>query len=274
MTRSRAGLQFCQAHGRFVAVSVGRLLAGRWIQFEDDHRRPAPQGAAGENAPLGPMEPQWRDTAEAGDVQRAADRIDPLGRRQHVESHPGDRIVRRHALEIDACQLAGRAGAAVGADEILRPQLVVTIGPADVHGDAVGVLVEAGKPVPPANVGLVLDGPLRERLNQLGLLDGEHEHLRIRHQREVQGEGRKHRARRALRRPLRSRERAVQTAVVQNPNPLAHNAIGAGLRIGARHRIQHHGPDPGQPQLSGEHQSIRTASRDGHVNHCRSLSPA
>ena len=143
-----AGLEFGQAHGRFVTVAVGRVLPGRRVQFEDDHRRPAPQGSARKNAPLSPMEPQRGDATEAGHVQRAADRIDPLGRRQHVESHPGDHVVRRHAREIDARQLAGRAGDAVGADEVLGPQLVVTIRPADVHRDAVGVLVEAGKPVP------------------------------------------------------------------------------------------------------------------------------
>ena len=42
----------------------------------------------------------------------------------------------------------------------------------------------------------------------------------------------------------------------------------------ARHRIQHHGPDAGQPQFGGQHQAVRTASRDGHVIHCESLSPA
>ena len=185
------------------------MLPSRRVQFEDDHRRPAPQRAAGEDAALGPMEPQRRDAAKAWHVQRAADRIDPFGRRQHVEPHPGDRIVRRHAREIDACQLAGRAGAAVGADEVLGPQVVVAVRPADAHRDAVGVLVEASERVPPAQVDLVLAGPLREHLNQLRLLDGEHEHLRIRHQREIQRKGRKHRARRALRRPLRTRQRAV-----------------------------------------------------------------
>ena len=54
--------------------------------------------------------------------------------------------------------------------------------------------------------------------------------------------------------------------MIQDPNPLAHNAVGAGLRIGARHRVQHHWPDPGQPQFAGQHQSVRTSTRDDHVN--------
>ena len=60
------------------------------------------------------------------------------------------------------------------------------------HGDAICPVVEAHQPVAPANVETVLAGPLGKSLHQPGLLDGEHEHLRIRNTREIQRKGGEH----------------------------------------------------------------------------------
>ena len=55
--------------------------------------------------------------------------------------------------------------------------------------------------------------------------------------------------------------------MVQDPNRLSHNAVGARLRIRPRHRVEHHRPDAGQSQFAGYHQSVRAGARDHHINH-------
>jgi hypothetical protein len=126
--------------------------------------------------------------------------------------------------------------------------------------------------VTPANIDIVFAGPPGKYLNKPGLLDGEQEQLRISDQRKIQGESRKHRAGVAARRTLRTRECVVQTTMVQDPNPLADNAVGSRLWIGARHRLQHHRADTGQSEFAGHHQPIRTSAGDDDVNHLAELS--
>ena len=119
----------------------------------------------------------------------------------------------------------------------------------------------------PTDVGVVRARPLRQYLNQPGLLNRQQKDLRIGHQRRVEGEGREHRPGVELRRLIGVREQAVQAAVIEDSNPLPDNAVRPSLRIGARHRIQHHGFDPCQPQLTGEHQAIGTPAHDDDVSH-------
>jgi hypothetical protein len=125
--------------------------------------------------------------------------------------------------------------------------------------------------VTPPNIDVVLAGPLGKYLNKPGLLDREQEHLRILDQRKIQGESRKHRAGVEARRLRRTRECVVQATMVQDPNPLADNAVGSWLWVGARHRLQHHRADTGQSEFAGHHQSIRTSAGDDDVNHLAEL---
>ena len=143
----QAGLQFGQAHGRFVTVSWAPPGCSRAVLSNSKTITTArpPSAPARENSPLDAMEPQGRDATKPGHVQRAADRIDPFGRRQHVESHPCHHVVRRHPGEIDTGQLAGHAGAAVGADRGTWPSARRHHPARDVHRDAVVVLVETGQ---------------------------------------------------------------------------------------------------------------------------------
>jgi hypothetical protein len=200
----------------------------------------------------------------------AADGVDPFVRRQHVERHPRDHVIRRHAGKIDTGQFACRAAATVGADEILRRQLVGAVRVGDVDRDTVGVLVEANQPVTPTDIGIVFNGPVGEHLHKPGLLDGKHKGLGIRHQRLIQRKGGEHRTRRALRRLRGPCERVVEAAVVQGPDALADDAVRARLRVGPRHRVQHHRPDTGQSQFAGQHQSIRASACDDNVDHLAS----
>ena len=108
------------------------------------------------------MELQVRDATEPGHVQPAADRIDPFVGRQHVESEPDHRVVRRHPGETDTGQLARRAGAAVGTDQVPSSQLICAVRPGDLYRDAVRVLVEGGEGVTPTDIDVVFAGPVRE----------------------------------------------------------------------------------------------------------------
>jgi hypothetical protein len=126
--------------------------------------------------------------------------------------------------------------------------------------------------VTPTDIDVVFDGPVRERLNQLGLLNREQEELWVRHQCEIQRKRREHGAWIELRRLRRPGERAVQTTMVEDPNPLADNAVGAPQGIGTGHRLQHHRPDTGQSQFIGQHQSVRAGTGDDDINHLVKLS--
>ena len=55
--------------------------------------------------------------------------------------------------------------ATVGADEVLGPQIVGTVRPGDMHGDAVFVLIETGHDMAPTDLRVVFLGPLDEHLN-------------------------------------------------------------------------------------------------------------
>jgi hypothetical protein len=119
----------------------------------------------------------------------------------------------------------------------------------------------------PTDIAIVFARPLRQDLNKPGLLNGKLERLGVRHHREIQRERREHGARVEAGRLIRTGERTVQPTVVQYPNALSVNAVGSSLWVGAGHRIQHHRPNPGQCQLAGQHQTIRTGARDDDVNH-------
>ena len=55
--------------------------------------------------------------------------------------------------------------------------------------------------------------------------------------------------------------------MIKNPGRLAHNAIGPRLRVRPGRRVQHHRPDPGQPQFAGQHQPIRTSACNNDLSH-------
>ncbi|GLE52058.1 hypothetical protein ATCCBAA256_16330 [Mycobacterium montefiorense] len=218
------------------------------------------------------MKLQGWHSAKPGDVQLAADWVDPVRRRQYVETHPGDHVVRRHPGKIDAGQFAGHAGTAVGADEVLGPQLIGAVRRVDLHHDAGCVLIETGQCVTPTKIHVVFVGPVRKRLNKLGLLNGQQKRLRVGHQRKIQCEGGEHRPRIEPRRLRGSRECAVQAAMVQDPNPLADDTVGPPQGIRAGHRLQHHRPDPVQGEFTGQHQPVGAATRNDDVNHLAKLS--
>ena len=138
-------------------------------------------------------------------------------------------------------------GATVGSDKVLRRQVVGTVRSGDMYRDAVVVLVETGQDVTPTNVSVVFAGPLGKHLNKPPLLNGDHEQLRFGHHREIQWKACEHRARSGIWRLCRPGERAVQTSVIKNPNPLAHNAVDSRVRVGARHGIQTTGRIPASP---------------------------
>src|SRR5277367_2282980 len=96
-------------------------------------------------------------------------------------------------------------------------------------GHAVFVLVEARHSVAPANVCAQLLRALGEELHKSGLLDGDHIVLGIRRPRQIQRQSRKHGPRRRLRWVIGPRQDAVETSMVENPNPLAR---GSGLGPG------------------------------------------
>ena len=188
---------------------IDGVFTRRAVQFEADHRRAVAQRSAGENAALHPIEPKRWDATETGHVQGSAHRINPFSRRQHVESHPGDHVIRRHPGKIDARELAGDTGATVGANQVLGHQLVGTIRTGHLNGDAVVMLIETRQRVPPSNIDVVFAGPLRQHLDQPGLLNRQQEHLGIRRQREIQRKRREHGPRSEPGRPRRPGQRAV-----------------------------------------------------------------
>jgi hypothetical protein len=59
------------------------------------------------------------------------------------------------------------------------------------------------------------------------------------------------------RRPRRTAQPLVQSAPVEHPDHLAHQAVGTRNRAAFRQFLQHDRPDPGQPELAREHQAVR-----------------
>src|SRR6202044_2973281 len=132
-----------------------------------------------EHAVLGTVERPRRDTTPAGDFERAGDRVDPIGGWQHSERHPGYRLVGGHSRKVDAREFARLTGTPVRADEVLRGQLIGAIRTVHVHDDTVCVLVESDQSMSPTQIGAVVADSLGQNLYQPGLLDREHEVLRI-----------------------------------------------------------------------------------------------
>src|ERR1700684_790763 len=62
--------------------------------------------------------------------------------------------------------------------------------------------------------------------------------------------------------------------MVENPNPLAGNPIGARVRVGARQRVHDDRSDSRQPELTGQHQSVRTGAGDADLIHLAQLTSA
>ena len=176
-----AGLQLGQAHRRLVEVVVAALFASRGVHLIRHHRQPASHRAAGENAVLGSMEPQGRKRIGPVRIRRGADRVHPFVRRHHVESHSDHQVIRRHAGEVDAREVACPAGAAVGADEVLGGQIVRAVRPGDMHRHGVVVLVETRQGMTPTNVCVVFAGPLGKHQDEALLLYGDGEQLGVRH---------------------------------------------------------------------------------------------
>src|SRR6202012_4086105 len=139
----------------------------------------------------------------------------------HVDADPDDEVVRRHAGEIDAGEVARFAVATVGADEVLGRQVVGAVGAGDVDRDVVITLFETGQGVTPTDVGGVVVGPSAERLDKALLLYRDDEQLGVRHRRELQWKARKHGVWRWFWRIGRTGERAVQASVIQDPSGLA-----------------------------------------------------
>jgi hypothetical protein len=69
--------------------------------------------------------------------------------------------------------------ATVGADEVLRRQIVGTVRAGDMYRDAVIVLVETGQGVTPTNVRAVFGGPFGKHLNESPLLNRDYEQLGV-----------------------------------------------------------------------------------------------
>ena len=134
-------------------------------------------------------------------------------------------------------------------------------------GDAVCPLIKTREPVTPANDDAVFAGSLGKNLNEPGLLDGNHERLGIGNSGQIQTHGREHGPRGRLRRFSRAGQNAVEAAMVEDPNPLAGNPIGARFRVRPRQRVQHHRTDPGQPELTGQHQPVGASPGNDNVIH-------
>ena len=94
------------------------------------------------------MKPQGWQVAEPGYVDSPAGRVDPFVRRQYVEPHPDDEVIRRHSGKFDVGEVACLTGATVGADKVLGRQIVGPVRFDDMYRDAVVVLVETGQDVP------------------------------------------------------------------------------------------------------------------------------
>ena len=141
-------------------------------------------------------------------------------------------------------------------------------------GHAVFVLVEARRSMAPANVCAQLLRALGEELHKSGLLDGDHVILGIRRPRQIQRQSRKHGPRRRLWRFVGPCQGAVETSMVENPNPLAGNPVGARFRVGPRQRVQDGRADSGQSELAGQHQPIGAGAGDDDVIHLAQLTSA
>jgi hypothetical protein len=142
------------------------------------------------------------------------------------------------------------------------------------HGDVVCVLVETHQSVAPANVHVILGGPLSKDSHKPWLLDGKHERLAIRDAGQIQRKCREHGPRGRVRRFSRPSQDAVETSMVEDPNPLAGNPIRARLRVGSRQRVHDDRSQTRQPELTGQHQSVRTGSSDDDVIHLAQLTSA
>ena len=90
----------------------------------------------------------------------------PFVRRHDVERHSDDQVIGEHPGKVDAGEMACLAGATVGADKVLRRQIVGAIRAGDMYRDAVVVLVETRQSVTPTHVRLVFAGPLGKHLQQ------------------------------------------------------------------------------------------------------------